>query len=481
MGKDNKKELNLDTLKTINKTENDVLAPSEETEKAVKEHNIEDDFAKLDKEIEEEEALANKKNEEKEQLVSVKSVNELEMGTNVIKETEQINKDEEIKRAEDEAKKIIDDMLDDSNLELTDSEIYKKEEEKRNQEKERKETIERYKSLQESYRKTIIERDADDLSQYQIALAPTPATKILSAKMGEAKTSAWGLYYSGKSIVMTEFGGPELQIITNETSNNDLIDQVHTFEIIHSHVVDPNKGELSDWLQKFTYLDLDDLFFNIYKATFKGTNYGSFDCKNEKCKNVYMADMKFEDMVNYKNDEIKTRMQNIIKQDPTTKDLIKKKMINISSDLACTINIPSLYKIIFEQRVLSSEFRENNEDLMNTLLYIDEIFVKDKENKLLSPLDTRPDPTNQNLSIKRKIAVYAKTISRLDVDQYSNLKHEIGKYNEKYTSGERVTYRYPEVTCPKCGYKNEAQEDVQPLFMLFLRSRLGRVLNISES
>jgi len=482
------KPLDLKDIKEASAEEKkkDVLAPDENVQNEISAQVVTNersmaDIDALDAEIAAEEAKMKQDKIDNKNLNAAKNIDELKVANDAIKEDSEDLAKKEQERVEDETKKILDDLLSEENLELTDDEIYKKQEEARKAEKEREEANRRFMELKDSYKKTIIDRDKIDLTSYRISTTPIQIGKIFKTNMSESKVGAWGLYFSGSSIAMTSFSGPELQIITTETSNNDLIDQVHTFEIIHNHVVDANKTSLEEWLQKFTYLDLSDLFFCIFKSTFKGSNYASFTCDNEKCNNVYLASMKFDQMIVYKNDDVKKRMEQIIQKDPTTKNLINKKLLQVSKEYCCTINIPSLYKIIFEQRVLSKDFRDNNSDLVDTLLYVDEIFKIDEDTKMLVPIDTKPDETNHNLSVKRKVAIYSRILNSLDADEYSYLRYEISQYVSKYGADTpRVTYQYPEVECDKCHTKKDAQE-MEPLMMLFLRSRLGRVLNISES
>ena len=289
------------------------------------------------------------------------------------------------------------------------------------------------------------------------------------------------MYTSGMAIAMTEIGGPEMEILTQQTSDNDLIDQATTFEIIHKHIVDPNKGTIEEYFKKMTYLDLRDLFFAAYKASYKSSNYASFNCTNERCRKMFMQPIAFKDMVVYPNEKVEERMKNVINQDPTSSSMIKKKLIHVSPDYAATIDIPSIYKITFEQRMLSAEFRRKNEDLNNTMMYIDELFYKDRENKTLNPIDTKPDPNNISLSVKRRVAIYSKILMRITSDDYAHLKQQINDYIGKYTDEDsRIIYRLPEVKCPHCGTVIPEQR-MDPLTMLFIRHQLGRLLSIKRS
>ena len=394
-------------------------------------------------------------------------------------EKEAIKKEQQ--EADARAKEYVEDMLSDENIELDDDAIYKKKEQERKSKKEQEESRERYLELKESYQAQIINSGLDELKEYRFAKAPVSVSKIFQNNLTQEKVGAWGLYTSGLGVAMTEIGGPEMEILTQQTSDNDLIDQVATFEIIHKHIVDANKGTIEEYFKRMTYLDLRDLFFTAYKASYKSSNYASFNCTNERCKKMFMQPIALKDMVVYPNEKVEERMKKIINQDPTSGSMIKKKIIHVSPDYAATIDIPSIYKIIFEQRMLSSDFRRKNEDLNNTLMYVDEIFYKDKDSKTLNPIDTKPDPNNIALSVKRRIAIYSKILMRITSDDYAHLKQQINDYITKYTDEDnRIVYQLPEVKCPHCGTTIPAQR-MDPLTMLFIRHQLGRLLSIRKS
>ena len=388
---------------------------------------------------------------------------------------------EEQKKIDEEAKDYVDDILSDENLELDEDEIYKRKEQEKKDKKEREESRQRFLELKESYTEQVINSELDDLRGYKFAKSTISLGKLFNGDLTTNRVGVWGLYNSGVSVAMTEIGGPEMEILTQQTSDNDLIDQVSTFEIIHKHVVDNNKGTMEEYFKRFTYLDLRDLFFTVYKSSFKGSNYGSFNCTNEKCKKMFMSHMNFKDMVVYPNEEVEARMKAIINKDPNSSSIIKKKLIHISPEYACTIDIPSIYKIVFEQRMISAEFRRKNEDLNNTLMYIDEIFYKDRENRMLVNIDTRHDPNNMSQSVKRKMAIYSKILMRITSDQYAHLKQQINDYIGKYNDDKvRIKYQLPEVKCPHCGTVIKAQE-MDPLTMVFIRHQLGRLLSIKKN
>lgn len=438
-----------------------------------------DDLDQLDKEIEEEEKAMLQEEQEPKALDSIKSIDEEDVINDVIKEDEKELLRKEQQEAENTAKSIVEEMFNDENLELNEDEIYKKKEQEAKREETRKRNQEIYLNLKESFQDNIIKKDQVDLTGFRISKTPISVSKILTAPMSNARVGAWGLYHSGRAIAMTEIGGGDLEIITQETSSNELVDQLHSFQIIHKHDIDPNKGTLEQWLQKMTYLDLADLNFCVYKASFQGANYLSYQCTNKECNNAWMKEKPMKEMVKYKDDATKERMLKIIQKDPTTKTNITSKLIQVSPDIVVSITAPSLFKLIFEQRILSPEFRKNNEVLMNILVYIDNIYRLNKDDMMLYPVDTRPDPDNIDLTVKRRVSIYSKILTGLTSDQFWLLQSKIAEY-DRTNSDEAITYQYPEDECPKCHTIVPAQ-NYNPVAMLFLRHRLGRVLNFSRS
>ena len=478
-----KQRLNLDDLKSQVNADTRAIEieekEREDLEKSIKEAEASTidkeaalkDLEAIDKEIEDAEVVSEAK-----EVKAVDSLKEMDEVTNKMAEEEKIEQD--IKEAEKAAEDASMELFSEENLDLDPEEIAARKEEEEERKRVQKAREEGYLKLKESYIETVVKKDKVDLSGFTISTKPVSFSKIFDAKTDNKKLSAWPLYFSGFPVVMKEFGGPDLETIAQETSNNDLIDQIGTFRIIYNHVVDENKGTLEEWLQKITYLDLSDLFFNVYKASFKGANYLSFNCTNTKCNNMWMEAHSMKDMVEYPNDAVKERYEKIVKQDPTTKSVVTKKLIQVDN-YAFSLSIPSIYKIIFEQKLLGDRFREQYSNLMNLLLYVDDIYQIDTEDKMLHSIDTRPDPNNKELSAKRKMVTFSKIMLTLSSDSFNTLEHEIGEYTKKFDV-DKIKYKLPATKCPKCGKEVEERE-LEPLSMLFLRHRLGRVLNISKS
>lgn len=385
---------------------------------------------------------------------------------------------ERIEDAQGTAKETLD-SLSDGMFDL-DLEEQREQEEKEAKLKMEREKLE--KSLSDvgiQYESTVIKQDLLDLSTFRISKKPVSASKLLATKMSESRVSVWGLYHTGQSIAMSEFGGPELETITKEMQNEDMTEQVHMYQLIYSHVIDKNKGDFESWCKRIIFPDLPHLFFSAFKASFKGSNFHTFNCTDEKCSHIFMTEVDMAKMVKYETEETKKRMHSIIAGDTTSKPTYTQKIIQISPELAVCVTLPTLYKIIFEQRVLSPEFRENNEEIMNILTYIDDIYSINATTKTLDPIDTRPDPDNHNLTIKRRVSTFGKIINGLDSDRYAYLKSKVAAYSDDLTK-DGITYLIPDVECPEC-HGNVVGRNINPIELLFLRHRLGRALSFIKN
>lgn len=377
------------------------------------------------------------------------------------------------KLAEDEAKEKSDELLNDDNLELDDDAIYERKQAEIRAKQREEETRKRWLELQSSFTKLMIEPNIADIKSYKISKRPVSINKIFNQDLSNSKIASWGLYYSGIPLTMSEVSGPELGLII-PNNDNETIDQIQMFNIIHKHIVDPNKGTLEDFLKKFSFLDFSDILFTMYKATFKDSNFTYFTCPNNKCNKVFMEKMNIEDMIVYPNKETEDRMKKIIAKDPTTKSMVTNGMVAVSPDIVVSIKVPSIYKVLFEQQYISQSFKDKNRDMNNTILYIDEIYFKDPSTKTISPFDTRPDPNDIQKTAQRRVAIFSRILNRLKLEEYIYLTQRIRDYLEKYPDN-KITYQFPSVKCPDCGTEIPAQA-MDPYQMVFYRRQLGRIV-----
>ena len=436
----------------------------------------EEDNEEIDKEMENE----TKNDEEVSNLINsvaeTTTIDEDEMD-NIINEALEEEAKEIHEKAEQEAKEKSDDLFNDDNLELDDDAIYEKKQNEIKRKQEQDEVRSRWLELQTSFKEEIVNKNIGDIGNYKIVKKPMSINKIFAQDLTTSKLGSWGLYYAGIPLTMSEIGGAELNLII-PNSGNESIDQIQMFNIIHKHIVDPNKGTLEDFLKKFSFLDFPDILFTLYKATFKDSNYTYFTCPNDKCKKVFMHPMNIEDMVVYPDKETEDRMKKIIAKDPTTKSIITKGMVAVSPELVVSIQIPSIYKVLFEQQYISNSFKEKNREMNQTIMYIDEIYYRDRETKTLAPFDTRPDPNDIQKTAQRRVAIFSRILNKLSLEEYLYLNQRIRDYLDKYPES-KIKYQFPAVDCPECGTHIEAQQ-MDPFQMVFYRRQLGRiVLSIS--
>lgn len=432
----------------------------------------EDEREEVDKSIEEDEANVEEVKKVTEKLTPQPSKIEDEMDK-VFEEVIEEEAAEAHKLAEEEAKEKSDELLNDDNLELDDDAIYERKQAEIRAKQREEDTRKRWLELQTSFNKNIIEPNIADIASYKISKKPVSINRIFNQDLSTSKIGSWGLYYSGIPLTMSEVSGPELGLII-PNNDNETIDQIQMFNIIHKHIVDPNKGALEDFLKKFSFLDFSDILFTMYKATFKDSNFTYFTCPNSKCNKVFMEKMKIEDMIVYPDKETEERMKKIIAKDPTTKNVVTNGMVAASPEIVVSIKIPSIYKILFEQQYISQSFKDKNRDMNNTILYIDEIYYKDPETKTLSPFDTRPDPNDIQKTAQRRVAIFSRILNRLTLEEYIYLTQRIRDYLEKYPDN-KITYQFPAVKCPDCGTEIPAQP-MDPYQMVFYRRQLGRIV-----
>ena len=315
----------------------------------------EDEREEVDKSIEEDEANV-------EEVKTLQEKNKKSESTGLGDEMDKVFEDvleeeaaEAHKAAEEEAKEKSDELLNDDNLDLDDDAIYEKKQAEIRAKQREEETRKRWLELQTSFKQNIIEPNTSDIGSYKISKKPVSINKIFNQDLSNSKLGSWGLYYSGIPLTMSEVSGPELGLIIPNT-DNETIDQIQMFNIIHKHIVDPNKGTLEDFLKKFSFLDFSDILFTMYKATFKDSNFTYFTCPNPKCNKVFMEKMDIEDMIVYPDKDTETRMKKIIAKDPTTKNVVTKGMVAVSPEIVVSIQIPSIYKVLFEQQYLYFHF-----------------------------------------------------------------------------------------------------------------------------
>ena len=275
---------------------------------------------------------------------------------------------------------------------------------------------------------------------------------------------------AGKVISCSALSGSELMAINPENSNRNRINtMLDIFKIIYRHIVSPKPNKFEDWMKTTLFSDLDHIYFCLYKATFAGSHFMHFECPNEKCKEVFIKDIPFEDLIVYPDDETKDRMEKILTSGDSTPPDYQIHMYQISDDYVVGLRNPSIYNVNIEVATLSNQFLTKYSDLMDFIIYIDSVYCINYTNQTLDPIDLRPEKGNMSKTIAHKIHILSKILRKLPSDNYYELRKHI---TELYPNMNTVTYHIPETVCDKCGTKIPAVP-VEAQALLFMRHQLG--------
>lgn len=315
-----------------------------------------------------------------------------------------------------------------------------------------------------------------DISTYSISKKPASNTISTPRDKGE-KIADWVLMSSQRPIYMRKFTGTEIVRLSDNKGRTRLNRALDTWKLIYDHIVDPYKpSTLEEWARVTSFLDIDHIYMAIYRANFDGSNYIPYNCTDTNCKEVFLSDnFDIIDMCKFKSDEDKNMFNSILGSECTpAHSLYTTEIVPVSDDYAFAFREPSIYNIIFESAMLDEEFVNKFDELVSICTYIDAIYKIDHVNKELQPVRTNVYPNNMKKTLKSRIINYSKYISNLDSDQYNTIVAYINKINE---SGDKLTYKLPEVTCPKCKTViNETETTAQDL--VFTRHQLAALATI---
>lgn len=322
-----------------------------------------------------------------------------------------------------------------------------------------------------------IKKKKFDLSTFTIAQKPMNAQKVMKLAVQVHKNTAdWVLASSKRPISVSGLSGPEILKLNPDNSNRNRLNTFKDmYHVIYDHIIDGNKPEFETWLKQTKFIDLPHIYFAIYMATFGDSNFANYTCP--KCKKVFIEDVKFSDMVSYKDDAIKEEIQKILKMDSTspTSDSYTVDLKQVSDTYVFGLHSPSLWNIIIETASLSDQFIEKYTDLIDIVSFIDSIYVIDANNNQLIPVDTKPDANNQAKTSARRIKIFYDIIKTLNSEDYYSLRSMIADYEE---DADAVTYKMPGAKCPDCGTEIPENTEIGPDAMLFTRHRLAAIGNM---
>lgn len=311
---------------------------------------------------------------------------------------------------------------------------------------------------------------AVDLSTFTISDKGVKASKVILEKEKEQDVGDWVLYDSGHPISMSGLTGPELIKLDPDNSTRNRYNTIKDiYKIIYNHVVDSKKPSFENWMKQTKYTDLDHIYFALYMATFGGSNFISYQCPD--CKNVFIKDVKFDDMINYKDDTVKAKVKEILSQSTDVGTVeYNVELIQASDEYAFGMKAPSLYNVVMETAGLPENILEKYADLIDTITYIDSVYMIDYTNNSLIPVTipvVKDDPVKT--TIKRIQTMYD-ILKKLNSDEYYRLRGYISKLSDTAAD---ISYMIPETKCPECDTKIEANKEVDASTLLFTRHHLG--------
>lgn len=318
-----------------------------------------------------------------------------------------------------------------------------------------------------------------DISSFTIAKKASMNSNLL--KKPHQKAAKWVLMDQEAVVIMKEFTGAELQALQEYTteSGRSLTALSSRYRMIYDHILSAKPDSFEAWLKVTPLADIDNYFFAIYIASYKGANYLPKDCKDPKCKETYLTEnIDIMSMVKFKSDEIKNKFMQIY-QDETVvanrKGIYISEVVPVSEDLAISFRSASIYSL-FEYSSLDDKFRDKYADIIGYIPYIDTIYTIDQVNRTLIPVGYKTFPENATKTVKSKIKKFADCLRTLTSDEFSLIKSYANEIRKKEDSG--LSYVFPATTCPKCG-KEDDEIAIRAEEAVFTRYQLGALVNTS--
>ena len=330
-------------------------------------------------------------------------------------------------------------------------------------------------SIMKRFAENVKERIAPITKRFNLndfTVGESPITRLDIKMMGLSHVSVADHFLpnAGKIISCSALSGSELMAMNPENSNRSRLNTLKDiYSIMYKHVVSEKPKTFDEWLKTTRFNDLEHIYFALYKATFGGSNFMTYECPNKKCQDVFIEDVSFEDMINYADDETKAKMQAIMSSGDSSITPYEIVRQQISNNLAIGIRNPSIYNVVIEVSGLSDSFLEKYQDLMDIIVFIDNIYYIDYEHQVLEPVDFMPDKNNIAKTIARRIKIIADILRSLPSDNYFELRKAVA---DAFPSLAGVTYKIPAATCKKCGTQIP-ERVIGAQELLFMRHQLG--------
>ena len=334
--------------------------------------------------------------------------------------------------------------------------------------------------FKESLQSVKIARDPIDLSRFKIRKTPTSSSAVLNSignKNQQFKKADWALYYTKRSLTFIESRGPELEALRKTISNSNSINGViASLRFVYEHIVDANKPPFEAWCKTIRTEDIESLYFGLYRACYADANLVARACIGENgCKKTSLIDTDIMTMIKFDNDEVKEKFYSVLNRDTTTDTTdVESELIQISDDFVISCAMPTLYSTFIQYATLKSEVIDKYSDILNTMAYIDGFYSIDRDTMELVPMSIKEYPNNLNKTVLSKLKVYTDILKTLTNDQYNVLTTKLNNIIQD----SKITYIYPETTCPECGVTIPEENVGSVLNLLFTRAQLVQIKSL---
>jgi len=339
----------------------------------------------------------------------------------------------------------------------------------------------------------------------RISTASISATKALSRVMPKVvNTASVPLIHSARMITFSALTGDEIPKLRPESYSSELESSRGIYSIIYKHDVSVNKPDFDVWLKSICDWDAYQLYWGLYVATFKDSNYLTYVCN--ECNNTFIEEKSIEDMFRLDPDcthGTKERVDEIIEKGELVgkSRLVGNEAIPISQQYAVSIKAPSIYNAVFELSALDRNFRKKYGQLIAIAQYIDNLYQIENGTGVPLQTDVKGDATK---SVKLKIIAISKIMSTLTVDEATRFTSLIttlmqyrnddflyfmpeadckGTYGPKkdnddiHVEGEKCTHHFAEQQTMES--TNGRQVRISPLDLIFTREQLSALANFT--
>lgn len=310
-----------------------------------------------------------------------------------------------------------------------------------------------------------------DLSAMTIAAKPISVNNAITNIGGNiTRTFKWPLLHSNRPIVMKGYSATELNELSNLSSDKNG-NPVDVFKNMWDHLAAGKGQDFRTWTKCTSYYDVNHIWFAIYGACFKDTNYVPYSCGS--CNELMVStDIPVEKMVKFDSEKVKEKFNQIMSMpiEPDMGNIKAKARVQISDTLVADFSEPSIYDAVIMPNNLDAEFRQKYNDVIGLMGYLDDLYIiRDFGNgPQLSPIAIKEFHDNEIKQVKAKIIQYAKIIRSLLSDQHNIILATVTSMNE----AEDMSYQLPAVTCEHCG--KEIPSDINSAYdLVFLRHRLA--------